>query len=535
MSTAISETVLRDLYAIVKRHHLFDGSVDQWLKLFLAHHRRDLMAVCRRCVQHKTMHFNMIVYSPLGHTLYPPPEEMSLPVERTLVVFFKNGTFIESENEGDLTRGVCFQSEEERPLVVYYNSPFSEENAKYVVTYDHGNASGSADSDGSVFPKKMVTDNKSIIAWKIALQRDETGILFLAKPLAESYVTIRSEIEAIRDQSGGKYNLFRTGALEYSILFYLLNPIQQQGYQLEKITSKEMQWIKGATHGEKTFFLGQQPGKYEYDIRSAYASVCVDTPYKRSLHLPLKEGQYLTLSNEEFQSKYQSRELRYGIYRCRLEPGRSPASFLIPTFVGKKQSPYEYYPSDDLIVASTLGFQVTLATDGQPNFLYYTCIQREHVCEVAQRLFGHVLSDWVELRRKLPDNSIIKLMSSSFAGYLSSMKRMPSHWCLPEDVNPDERIINTKATPTDHHFMVQATAKERPFRTKMGRCLPFIYSRHRRLMFERVVRDHASKITYYHTDGFQTSEPLPEALTTPDPWAMGALRVVPFKLRQGPN
>lgn len=71
--------------------------------------------------------------------------------------------------------------------------------------------------------------------------------------------------------------------------------------------------------------------------------------------------------------------------------------------------------------------------------------------------------------------------------------------------------------------------QDEKFRTKMGRCLPFIYSRHRLIMFERVVRDHASIITYYSTDGFQTSEPLPETLISPDPWALGSIRKVDFE------
>lgn len=297
-----------------------------------------------------------------------------------------------------------------------------------------------------------MTSNKLIVAWKIALKYDEHSKKFiLAKPLAESYATIRSEIEAIRDRSGWKYNLFRTGILDYSVIFYLLDSIQKQGYQAESISPIEMQWIKGATHGEKIrFFTNWEDGKYQYDVRSAYASVCVKTPYKQSIFLPLKRGKYETISNEDFQSLYQKRELRYGIYRCLLEPTQlsstHPASFIVYTnrLVEAQLTPYEYYTSDDLIVASTLGFQATLATDGQPNFLYYTCIQKEHVCEKAERLFGDVLRDWSELRRSLPTNSLLKLMLSAFAGYLSSKKWTSTRWCSLEEMNPDEKLTKNK-------------------------------------------------------------------------------------------
>lgn len=69
----------------------------------------------------------------------------------------------------------------------------------------------------------------------------------------------------------------------------------------------------------------------------------------------------------------------------------------------------------------------------------------------------------------------------------------------------------------------------------MGRCLPFIYSRHRRLMFQRVVCNYASIITYYSTDGFQTSEPLPDTLIDKDIWKLGALREVTFEKKEKGN
>lgn len=268
------------------------------------------MAVCRCITGHvkPRMLFNITVYGTYGKCLYPPEGEAILPTERNLMVnFFR--TFTKSSNPicRDLTKGVCYSSDKERPLVIYFT--FLADDGMRAVTYDYKNASGLFEPDGSEFPADSVRKNTSIIAWKIDVN---DGCL---PCMATIYKKIHSEIEAIRDVSGGKYNLFRSGNLDYSVPFYLLDSIQKRGYTGQDITLEEAKWLRGGTHGEKIrFFENLKDGKYQYDVRSAYASVCVRTNGRQSIFLPLKEGQFVNIENEEFQDKYQGRRLWYGIY-----------------------------------------------------------------------------------------------------------------------------------------------------------------------------------------------------------------------------
>jgi hypothetical protein len=107
----------------------------------------------------------------------------------------------------------------------------------------------------------------------------------------------------------------------------------------------------GLTYGEVYNGYGVQ-----YDYKSMYASI-MRAP---SFQFPIKEGEWLTLNDEEL-SKLDY--YKFGCYHCTIEKKMRKLF---------KYNWLNWYTHHDLTNAKLLGLKIEMICDGQANFLYYS-------------------------------------------------------------------------------------------------------------------------------------------------------------------
>lgn len=118
-------------------------------------------------------------------------------------------------------------------------------------------------------------------------------------------------------------------------------------------------------------------------------------------------------------------------------------------------------------------------------------------------MFAEPLRDLLLFHRQDPTNRILKDMLSGFYGHLSARSIQPAR----ETKDPNGDVILDVMTDMTYRVM----SKAKSYKVPVARIKPFILARNRRMMYERFVSKYASIITYFRTDGFQASEPLPNS------------------------
>jgi len=176
------------------------------------------------------------------------------------------------------------------------------------------------------------------------------------KSMEEEYTELIKIIDSLKTASNGFINMRKTGnykntALDLFDRFtkYLMNP--------ESIEQDEAYWIQSANIGA-IIWADQYSGQgYKYDIKSMYPSIMSSTG-----KFPIKKGQFQILESIDNLSYFP-----FGIYRC--EVSKSDDDNINKLF---RFNQLNYYTHTSLENAKSLGLNIHLIKDSNPNFLFYS-------------------------------------------------------------------------------------------------------------------------------------------------------------------
>jgi hypothetical protein len=139
----------------------------------------------------------------------------------------------------------------------------------------------------------------------IIVYKDNNDICF-----EEEYEELLILAAKLKLESNNKLNLYRTG--NYVTTALNLFDKYNKTIDTEKIDQLEAQYTSNSTCGAIIFSKPYIGEAYEYDIVSMYPSILTS-----SLLIPIKEGEYKYICNDEFKNK---QFYAFGIYRCIINP-----------------------------------------------------------------------------------------------------------------------------------------------------------------------------------------------------------------------
>lgn len=307
------------------------------------------------------------------------------------------------------------------------------------------------------------------------------------------------EISGLYKESKGKWDLSRYNSYNQAAL-YIWREMTKQ-YSPVKPDEEEVKWLSKAENGGLTYNITEtyEGPAVEKDFNSFYLSIMNSTDFK----CPLKSPSFTTLPADAFHHKDENefKKLQYhlGIYRCIVQGYHH-------LFRYQKNN---YYTHFSIKSALSLGLEVTMLIDGEPNaMLYKSSNPREPAgMVVGSKLFGPFVKEFFKYKQKKGPGSAAagKLLKNLWGG-LSASKKQKFHvdpnkgfelfpgWEI-EEMIPDE----------NDHLEITVKAVEKVFKTPFMRIKPFLPSAGRMIM-ANLLAPYLDKLLRVHTDGFILTE-----------------------------
>lgn len=166
------------------------------------------------------------------------------------------------------------------------------------------------------------------------------------------------------------------------------------------------------------------------------------------------------------------------------------------------RSIYTHY---DLTIALFLGLKITMHEDVENNVLLYS---RDKLFQ-SHLLFDEWYKPMLEKKKKYPQCSLIKMLTSTNWGYLCSFKKAYAKWIKDDDTHYhcDTDIENARIYKDNKKECVLINNSS-PFLYSYARWKPFILSYGRKMMFDKVLSTHAKDIVKCECDGFLLTVPI---------------------------
>jgi len=314
--------------------------------------------------------------------------------------------------------------------------------------------------------------------------------------LEEAWHWIETQYRLLSTYTLGQFEI--CGRWTSTVVSWLRDHHHIQQYQ--PVDSTEAVWIEGASRGHYDMITQTVYHKdlWAFDQRSSYPSFLAE--YQKDFYVPVKQGVYETLTQEQFERVNQS----YGIFHCHVE-GHSPR------FMNNQRG---YYTHFDLKIAKTEGLTITAIQDGQPNYLHYVCRPggnySEAHCVHGAEIFRELVDLLQSVKDDHPDCKIAKLIMSGLWGPVCQKNE---EWIFFDQDHPLVIPPNYEATtetrvvdPT--HWKVKIQRKSSPYKTNLARLKPFILARQKLFMYEKVLKPYWKYLVRIQTDGFLLNMPL---------------------------
>jgi hypothetical protein len=309
--------------------------------------------------------------------------------------------------------------------------------------------------------------------------------------LEEAYERYIKMADIMKEKTNGRINFYKTGSVKKTALNYFYEMMKT--VQPDAINNNEAQWIEDTTFGALTYWKQHKGNIHSYDINSNYPNVMS----KNFHYFPIKEGEYITMTKDDFQDMYNDNFKDYSIYRCVVE---KPKSGTTKFFRFNQKNKYTHL---DLQCAKEYGLNIKLIVDGKPNCLYYS---KDKLMNGAY-LFRKYINEMYELKSQKIEGA--KLLLNILWGSLCEMNYYNKNVDYDENINytdADIRYINS----SDEELNIKCIFyKGGYYKTTFARMKPFLISYARKNMF-RMFRDLEDNIVRIHTDGFYCIDTLPE-------------------------
>lgn len=270
---------------------------------------------------------------------------------------------------------------------------------------------------------------------------------------------------------------------------------------------------------EKSYNAGLQyiePGEYKcygYDFNKFYPRILGDKRFS-DFQIPIKQG-------KEYILKELPAELQFGFYRINIIC-ENPNFKKVFSF--SKSNVYTHYSVKflyELNKKHSFNIDFQLIQDNSPNAYLY---DNENII-YSKDIFNNWFRCIINLKKKYPKNILVKFISSSLWGYLSTKKTL----CIEEDEinnyncsfdnDADYKIIDivTNEDGSEYYKLLdinnpyQYNIRLKPFITSYGRNKT---ARVALRMIENVIRIHTDGVCFNKQADFKCENLLPEDKTT---------------------
>jgi hypothetical protein len=265
-------------------------------------------------------------------------------------------------------------------------------------------------------------------------------------------------------------------------------------------TYKEYKWFENCSaqllYAEKNFF-GQT---ILYDKNSWYPYVMQTEDFK----IPIEEGEELKIENLNeayYTDSKGNKKLKYGIYKCHIEPNKGYCNTLFLMFKFNDTNTYTHY---DIETALKLNYDIKMCSD-KPNLLYYS----EDKLRSGKYLFGETINHLWELRSKATtknSKTFIKKIITSGWGALAQLNLKKIYYKvgeIPVIQNDDYIVYSTEIDNNDcEKRILKLLNTKDPYKSRYARLKYFLFSKSRnKLMNEIIKMENPGDIVRIHTDG----------------------------------
>lgn len=266
----------------------------------------------------------------------------------------------------------------------------------------------------------------------------------------------------------------------------------------------EYNWFKQC-YNAGLIYLKEKDTKYfntfGYDFKMSYPTDMASIGFQ----IPTKQGKEIFIKELPANMKY----IKYGIYRVKIE---SDDDNFKKVFMFSNNNSYTHYSLKlALKLAKKFRVYIKLIHDGSPNAYVY---ERTDLIG-GNKLFGNWYYRLVDMKRYLPTNGIVKLLSSSAWGHINQLKTITKNTdelkafmeegntIGTDDSDSDYVIVNW--TPKRDTVLYELVKRDKPVYDLPIRLLPFITSFSRAKMgnlinkydlYDKVIRIQTDSITF---------------------------------------
>ena len=314
--------------------------------------------------------------------------------------------------------------------------------------------------------------------------------------LKEEYDILIENNKALKIATSGFINLGQTGTIKKTSL-YLFERLSEHIPNPEHITQDEMKWIENSSAGAIIFNEEYEGEAWKYDVKSMYPSIM-----KSSLMVPMKRGEFKNWQLDEFNAL---KFLPNGIYRAVVKAGSDEKLNRLFRF-----NRLHYYTQISLVHAKTLGLEVELIIDDQPNSLLYS----RDKCLRCDEIFSKFVDYVFDLKdKKVPlAKPILNLLWGSLTE--TNTKKVVIDNASEEVfvIEDNMTITNIKPSFIKNNTLVEYANNDSFYKSNFARLKPFLLSKARSNICS-IILPYKDTVVKCHTDSLLCSAK-PEGIKT---------------------
>ena len=296
----------------------------------------------------------------------------------------------------------------------------------------------------------------------------------------DEYTNINIIANDLKKYSYNKINLRKTGNYKNTAL-NLFNSFNKTIFT-EHINQHEANIINNASCGAIIFYKPYSGPAYDFDIISMYPSILLS-----SLLIPLQQGEFNIISNNEFQQK---EYYAYGLYHCIIKKDNLKVINNLFRFNDKN-----WYTHIDIKRAKELKLTITIIENNECNFIYYNSSKCIKACDLFK--------NYVDVLYKLKDKKIegSKMILNMIWGVLCEKKKTKHYIDINENfIIPDNNeILHIKHC--DNKITLHLSHNDNIYKTNYARMCPFLLSQ-ARYNISKIIEPYKNDVINCHTDGF---------------------------------
>jgi hypothetical protein len=265
----------------------------------------------------------------------------------------------------------------------------------------------------------------------------------------------------------------------------------------DEIDIVEDKWFKACFNGGLQYC---KPGTYKcygYDFSNYYASILGDTDFQ----IPSKRGQEKTMDKIDFTHF----KVNPGFYRVKITC-ENPDVKKVFNFSTNHVYYSQYLKFAIIELKDKFNAKFELILDGEPNAYVYE--YKDFV--KTKSIFKYWYDDIISLKKQLPKNILVKMISSSAWGHLSRRhKKIVQEIDLTDEMGYTDdykyKIIDVCINEADTLYY-KVIDVQKPYKYNM-RLKPFITS-FGRIQTARIALENLDNVIRIHTDGIVFDKPM---------------------------